>query len=77
VERTHFIREAEDSFLLIVPGYPDATEARKALKTLVPGTYHLVTFVEADIVVEPPSLPTDNVVKRGKTFVTRRPFVEE
>ncbi len=81
MERTHYLQELESVdagpggtvLALVEPGYPDATEARKHLNALMPGTYHIATFVEANIVIEPPLMPTANVVVRGKTFVSRKP----
>jgi len=79
VERTHFLRELEPvdvggqpTFVLVEPGYPDVMEARKHGRALEPGTYHLVTFIQNDIVVKPPELPEENTVDWGTVVQQRK-----
>ena len=84
MNRTHFLLQTtptdvgskEQVLVMIEPGYKDAAEARKHLRELQPGVYHLTTFVEANINIKPPAVPTDNVIERGKTFVHRAPKAE-
>ena len=73
MDRVHFLTEGENGDMeLCQPGYKDAATARKHVGELDVGTYHLVSFIETGISVEPPPVPDGNVVKRGSLLVTRK-----
>jgi hypothetical protein len=74
VNNVYFLQADPDGKLVLCqPGYVDAQAARKDFSNLEPGNYHLASFLELDITVEPPQMPTTNVVTRGTVVRTRKP----
>lgn len=71
MKRIHFLEDGPNGLAIVPDGYDSAAEARKDFSKLSPGKYHLISFVEAEIMIEPPAMPTENVVKRGTTLITR------
>ncbi len=74
-KRVLVVVETGEGFLRIVDSHDDAREARQSLRQADPGTYHILTMLEADIPVSPPPEVTENKVGEGHKFrtVTRKP----
>lgn len=55
------------------PRYDEAVEARKVLRTLPEGTYHIVRYLNEGIVIRPPKPIEVNMVELGRTYIKRAP----
>ena len=57
----------------IVKRYPEAMDARKDIRGLTHGTYHIIRFLNEGVVVGPKAAIVTNAVDFGTTFIKRTP----
>ena len=62
-----------DTDFKLVKRYPEASDARKDIRGLAHGTYHIVRFLNEGVVVGPKAAIVTNTVDFGTTFIKRAP----